>query len=341
MSKVREAAEKHRAKTMIKRPDADVGDVKTFTQDNRVAAKYNVTEIDPKTGRLVEKPYGVQVGKEVVNPRDIEKLSLSELDILMKRLNKSLRYINNLDPKYKDIFNQLKTVRDAYIAKLPKSRGKKFFQKMSDLSVAREDLGIDRVSSLRTDVDAARKVNTISELLGKSSDSARNKKEMVYKHLKKADPKFGKDVQTRGEKLEDLKDILGMEDIRTQNIKGLLGAATTLVGKGSNVAGMTRHGTGKAATKVKDVFVGTYKSLKEASPEKLQGLASAIEQKGGAGLTYANQLRKAATSDGKGKQALLHGLYQQPAFRETIRDLNPFAEDEEYRTDYKRLDDIE
>lgn len=346
MAKVREGAEKARARASIRRPDAEIGDVETFTKDGRVAAKFDVTELDPKTRRFVDKPKGVQIGKEELDMRDVKSLKVRELEELMKSLDSSFKKSSDIPPEAKMVLRELRELRDKAISELPyevkaykklnniknlnkKVKSTKDTKKMSDLILAREELGIDKILSKRGDADAARKVDKIRQLIGESSDAARFTKDRMYKNLKAADSRFGKDVEARGRQLEDLKDILGMEDIRTQNIKGLAGAASTLVGKGANVAGMTRYGVGKAAKASKELLLKPYEMFKKYSPEQLTKLADSVESVGGAGIDYANQLRKAATGDGKTKTALLHGLYQQPGFREVMSRINIFDEEED------------
>ena len=50
-------------------------------------------------------------------------------------------------------------------------------------------------------------------------------------------------------------------------------------------------------------------------------MAQQLESKGGAAVNFATQLMKAATKDNRLRTAVLFGLYQQPAFRETLRKL--------------------
>lgn len=340
MAKVREAAEKHRAKAVIKKPNAEIGDVETFTQDNRVGAKYDVTKLDPKTRRLVDKPEGVQIGEELTDTRDVRNLSIEGLEKLIKDFRSSMfKTERAATPEARKLQAQLYSLREDALSNLSpdlkKSQARKLaklrndYKRLSKLMEAREDLGVDKILSGSSDADAARKVDKIRELIGQSSDASKYKKDRVYGALKKVDRKFGTEIESRGQQLEDLKDILGMEDIRTQNIKGLAGAASALVGKGANIAGMARYGAGKAATAGKDVLLKPYELIKKYGPQQLTDLAESMERAGGAGAEYANQLRKAAMGDGKTKTAILHGLYQQPGFRETMKRVNIFSEDEE------------
>jgi cell division septum initiation protein DivIVA len=338
MAKAREAAEKHRAKAVIKNPNAEIGDVETFTQDNRVGAKYDVTKLDPKTRRLVDKPEGVQIGEELTDTRDVRNLSVSDLEKLIKDFRASMfKSERAATPEARQLQAKLYSLREDFFTNPPAGMKKRDLRKLaklkndydrlSRLTVAREDLGIDKILSSRSDSDAARKVDKIRELIGQTSDSAQFKKDRIYSGLKKVDRKFGTEIESRGKQLEDLKDVLGMEDIRTQNIKGLAGAATTLVGKGANIAGRARYVAGKAATAGKDVLLKPYELIKKYGPQQLTDLAESMERTGGVGVEYANQLRKAATGDGKTKTAILHGLYQQPGFRESMRRLNVFDEE--------------
>lgn len=340
MAKAREAAEKHRAKAVLKNPNAEIGDVQTLTQDNRVAAQYDVTKLDPKTRRLVDKPQGQQVGNEVISSRDPKNLSIGDLEELIKDFRASMfKSERAATPEARNLQRKLYSLREDALTNLPpdlkKSDARKLaklkndYKRLSKLIEAREDLGVDRILSGSSDADAKRKVDRIRKLLGQSSDSAKIDKERVYDSLKQVDRRFGKDIQARGEQLEELKNTLGMEDIRTQSFKGLAGAAATLVGKGANIAGMARYGAGKAATAGKDVLLKPYELIKKYGPQQLTDLAESMERAGGAGAEYANQLRKAAMGDGKTKTAILHGLYQQPGFRETMKRVNIFSEDEE------------
>lgn len=329
LTKLKTAAAKHRAKAGILEPNAELGDVETLVQDGKLAAKYDKTTLDPKTRRLVDKPQGVQVGKEPLDQRDISNLTLRELQEMIEDLRASSTKTEKLDPEFRKLQAQLYKLREEASKKLPKKKIATQYKKMSDLLAAAEELGIDKVKSGRSDVDTKRKIDSIRQLIGQTSDSAQFKKERAYSMLKSADRRFGKEIESRGQQLEELKDIVGMEDIRTISPRGLLGSLSAAAGKVGNIAGEATFATKKGGKALQEAVKKGYESLRSATPEALEGLAGQLEQKGGAAATYANTLRKAATKDGRAKQAILHGLYQQPAFRETVKEFNPFFEDEE------------
>lgn len=329
LAKVVDAVEKHRVKTMITKPTADIGDIDTFIQDGRAGAKYDITKLDPKTGRIVDIPSGVKVGDRVLDQRDITNLSLRELQNLIDDFRASMGKTKDLTPEARKLQAQLYKLREEASKKLGRKTVATKYKKMSDLLTAAEEFGIDKMKSGRSDIDASRKVDEIRKLIGQTSDSAQFKKERAYKMLKGADRKFGKDIESRGRQLEELKDIVGMEDIRTISPKGLLGSLSAAAGKAGNVAGEGVYAAKKVGKALQDAVNKGYAALRKATPETLEGLATQLEQKGGGAVAYANQLRKAATQDGRARQAILHGLYQQPAFRETVKEFNPFFEGEE------------
>lgn len=329
LAKLKTAAEKHRAKAGIVKPDAELGDVETLVQDGKLAAKYDKTTLDPKTRRLVDKPQGVQVGKEPLDQKDISNLTLRELQEMIEDLRASRTKTEKLDPEFRKLQAQLYKIREEASKKLPRKKIATQYKKMSDLLAAAEEFGVDKVKSGRSDVDAKRKIDSIRQLIGQTSDSAQFKKERAYGMLKSADRRFGKEIESRGQQLEELKDIVGMEDIRTISPRGLLGSLSAAAGKVGNIAGEATFAAKKGGKALQEAVKKGYESLRSATPEALEGLAGQLEQKGGAAATYANTLRKAATKDGRARQAILHGLYQQPAFRETVKEFNPFFEDEE------------
>lgn len=295
--------------------------------------------VDLGSGKLIR-----ETAKEVPFKTDIDpkNLNFNEAERLKNVLNQYSSFAQSPEIKDKDVirtFTELAKNLDtkikgsfevgdvkADIYKINRALDK-FGVDFSDVLSGNVQIKDDVVNKLRKDlfmegrkrgIDYEQAFKELSEATKGGFDDVQNEREIINDYLKNIaaiDTKGGDSVFTK---------------------KGLLSSATGSIG---NVAGV-------GAKKAQDVTQSIAKkatSIVKTPAEKLtkgftnltknndtaRQLAERLQTSGKAGQEYANALLKAADLPERSRNAVMYGLYQQPAFRKMVDDLNFFKDEDE------------
>lgn len=142
--------------------------------------------------------------------------------------------------------------------------------------------------------------------------------------LSEVDEDLAKAISKESDFVSDIAGFARQSDAEgSVSPKALLGTAQKLIALPGNLAG-------KGARKISEEKAKALKNLKDLTPEKVDTLTSSLRQQfGETAEPYINQLNKAFNAPGQRKNALLYGIYQQPAFREMLERTGRVMLDEE------------
>lgn len=159
-------------------------------------------------------------------------------------------------------------------------------------------------------------------------------------YLGMADDSAIKGMQDKSDFLTRLTKVTGQYDAEgSGNITtAVLGSVQKGLAKVSNVAGFATKAVGKEAQHAKKAM---YDLIKDSSPENIQELASALSSKFSEKATpFINQLQKAATAPAQRRNALISGVYQQPAFRKMLQELGGSLLMQEREVEEEKLNEV-
>jgi hypothetical protein len=241
---------------------------------------------------------------------DINKLTIKEADDLLPQIYQLTEDKNPLiAQKAKQLYGSLRT-------KIGEFGG---------ISEAKEGLeAIYKPIAKNLNVDVAelnspnkfirdQAVADLEKRLIQSSESSRVDKRLLGESLEKYAPE-AKNLMDDLEMLKQARAATfgkGRIDVTQSNI------LTKAAAVGGNIAGV---GAGK--------LTRFGKSLMGKNPDQLQQIATKLASSNKLGQTYAKSLAEIANSNQRGKEALLFTLTQQPGFRQAMRDIGEYIEEE-------------
>lgn len=314
----------------------DTGEVEL--EDVDVIERF-VTDVTPSVPRVDWRRKGQEViarisdrvsGKELAKIRgvmneasNLDDLSFSEAQSLLSNINAYTGPNAKIDNN--EVKGLMKLLASKVKTKIEKSvEGLKGGESLSrlkgrykELTAAQKELGI-KPGDITQDEKSALKAARIK--LSGIGETSQIGKETLFERMKAAGIKPTGKMQERTSFLDDVRRITGDSEgnvkIHRANI------VTQGASGGANIVGKGVRAVGKGMEAGKTYIKNNYQSLLDASPEKISNIAEKLVQKGGAAANYASQLMKAATKDDRLRTAVLFGLYQQPGFREIIRQQN-------------------
>jgi hypothetical protein len=249
---------------------------------------------------------------------DLENLKLSELDEIISNVGRKA-YPKGEEsaavPHARDLYAKLREISNDAIndSSLPDKN-----KKLKNLFDALESLDIkprDFFSGRETVKDMVE--NKIQQkLIASPLSTGDNKMNNFLKYLTRADEELAKKIGKQSEFASDIaKFVKASEGEGSVSIKSVAGPVQKILAKAGNIVGSGARAISKAK---KDTFNG----IKAFTPDKIQDLSSELSNKfGNKAMPYINQLNKAVNAPSQRKNALMYGIYQQPAFRKMLKQL--------------------
>jgi hypothetical protein len=295
---------------------------KTLTPSNKqevesfknLLRKEYLGEVDFKevVGKLSAKPGKFTVSELLNRPDfDIDRLTIKEADDLLPQIYQMTEDKNPIiAEKAKQLYGVLRTKVGNFGGISEAKEGLEAIYK----PIAK-NLNVD-VAELNSANKFIRDQATadLEKRLIQSSESSRVDKRLLGEALEKYAPE-GKKLMDDLEMFKQARAATfgkGRIDVTQSNI------LTKAAAVGGNIAGI---GAGK--------LTGFGKSLIAKTPEQVQQIATKLSQSSNKlGQAYAKPLMDAASSNQRGREALLFTLTQQPGFRQAMQDIGEYIDEE-------------
>lgn len=286
---------------------------------------------------IIQRPYeqpkklltqGTLVESEVpMKQYDLDSLKLSELDEIISKVG--TRAYDGTDdaavPYAKQLYASLRELSNDAMqeSSLPEKNKKlkALFDGLESLDIKPKDF----FSSRETIQDAVE--NKIqSKLIASPLSTSDNKMKNFLKYLARADEDLARKITKESDFASDIaKFAKQSEGEGSVSLKAAAGPIQKILAKVGNIAG---SGVKQLQSTRKEVV----DRLKDITPEQAQELnRMVVEKYGQTAAPFVNQINKAVMAQGQRKNALMYGIYQQPAFRKMLEGLgrNIVGEDEE------------
>ena len=265
---------------------------------------------------------------------DLDSMKLSELDeIITKVGNKAYEGADDSTvPFAKTLYSKLRELsNDAFEGSSLPDKNKKLKALFDGL----ESLGIkpkDFFSKRETVQDAVEK-KIVEKLKAAPLSGSDIDMQNFLKYLHRADSTLAKNIGKESKFASDIaKFITASEGEGSVSLKAAAGPVQKIFAKAGNLAGFGAREVSKTKTAIFD-------KIKSYTPETVQELTGELSQKFGQKATpYINQLTKAVNSPSQRKNALMYGIYQQPAFKKMLEGIGSFGLNEE-KEDYVTKND--
>lgn len=201
---------------------------------------------------------------------------------------------------------------------------RKINKDISNLLTAKKRIGLDKTI---TDFDKESAQKSMAKFIAGIGDkNPISDKNLVLQRLRKVDPKMADEIT---QELNDLRRQYELSakqqgSANTTNfLHAIWGSVNSVWNKAFNTLGQASTAPFKVASSaskgVKSSLANKSLNIVEASPAQIQGVINKIQEGGNkASSLYLEPLKKAMKSKPRTKQAILYGLYQQPAFRELV-----------------------
>lgn len=166
-------------------------------------------------------------------------------------------------------------------------------------------------------------VDAIRRLILGSGDASEINQERFFQYLQEASSEFQAPAE-RAQFLNEALELAKNLDVdRTVSFKGLIGSAQGVVAKAGSFVGKLSKSLRDASDKVGDTLTKSAKTLIDITDDDLRDLITSFHAKYNKNTEpFIRPLRQALNaSNNRSKQAIMYGLYQQPAFRQILRDL--------------------
>jgi lysozyme len=286
---------------------------------------------------IVDRPYeqprkiltqGTLTESEVpMKQYDLDSLKLSELDEIISKVG-TRAYEGTDDaavPYAKQLYASLRELSNDAMqeSSLPEKNKKlkALFDGLESLDIKPKDF----FSSRETIQDAVE--NKIqSKLIASPLSTSDNKMKNFLKYLARADEDLARNITKESDFASDIaKFAKQSEGEGSVSLKAAAGPIQKILAKVGNIAG---SGVKSVANTKKQALDG----LRNMTPEDVLELGTMMSEKYGENASsFINQLNNAVNSPGQRKNALMYGIYQQPAFRKMLEGLgrNIVGEDED------------
>lgn len=309
----------------------ELGQIADFTDPASYDDLGRVTTLDQNTGKVMSSkiPTGTNTPIKYIETTIEsfpEQMRSSELHSYVKRAGNIIGGAR--DPHAKKVATVLKKeIEDLRqismnssseeLSNALKEANRRFtnVQELSEILPA--DLITKRGEQHNKAIDTVAKFLRKAEIDGMSGDDLRDSIKRFNTRLTQIDPVFAKKFMANSEiiaKKYELNQVTGQTF--GFNIGTARGAGVRL----GSAVGAAEQSASKRMNKAMS-------KLTEATPQSLTNIASMLEKKGS---VFAEAMNQAATNNNmKSKNAMLFGLYQQPAFREEVKDIGLFVLDED------------
>lgn len=263
---------------------------------------------------------------------DLDDMSLSQMEDLISEVN---RHTGDVSSKAKSPVEQVarnlaKNLRSLSNAAFERGPVTKEGQSLASSNIKMHEIFTAlKKGNVKGDVLTNRpvirdeQVDAIRKLVLGSGDASEINRERFFEYLQKASKEFDAPAD-RAQFLNDaLKLAKNLDVDRTVSLKGLVGSAQGIVAKAGSFVGKISKGLRDASSKTSEHLRDSAKVMVEITPDEINELISTLYAKyEGKVSPFIGPLKQAAaTPNNSSKQAIMYGLYQQPAFRQTLRQL--------------------
>lgn len=295
--------------------------------------------VDPETGREVAMFQDAGKGKihaivgEETSILNAEKLTTTQANKLKNLMN---RY-SKLSKKgeYPDEVKEAATKAATMINDKINGAGDKIGsdiselnRKMSNIMTAKERIGLSENNV--TAIDKEDSLKAMAKFVaGIGDNNPVSDKNLVIQRLRKSDPKLAEQLSAELDDLRRQYELMKPSEAMTpsNSVRALMGTVNGVWNKAWNTLGQTMSAPFRAVEKGRQAtqryLANKTLEFVEASPAQMQGLINKIKESGNRAYgIYAAPIQRALQSKTRTKQAILYGLYQQPAFREMVDSLH-------------------
>ena len=283
---------------------------------------------------------------------DIDNMSLKEAEAFLSNLNNytGIRgrtpLIDNstviiraraLAGKVRDHIN--KAISDAGGSAIERRDMSRTLAGMDKLGIQKHKInkyvteGLDAEGNKLTNVEFNDNVDNLKKEILNQGESSKIDRDRAFQYFKEGKVDKATELESKVNELNNLKNIVSKQKGGgggggTLNT-GFLGTARSLIGRGSNIAGLQVNDAGKivsniqksAANKLTKMSTGLNNLIKLGGPD-IENIANQLQSKGEVASQYIGPLMKAAASNRQSRAAIMVGLYQQPAFRTIVKSIN-------------------
>lgn len=273
---------------------------------------------------VIERPYeqpkklltqGTLAESEVpLKKYDLDQVKLSELDEIISKVG-SRAYQGTDDaavPFAKSLYASLREMsNDAFQnSSLPEKNKqlKSLFDALESLDIKPKDF----FSSRETVQDMVE--NKIQQkLIAGPLSTSDNKMKNFLKYLARTDEDLARKITKESDFASDIaKFAKQSEGEGSVSLKAAAGPVQKILANVGNVAGL---GTRSLSNNKKEAF----DYIKSLTPDNVQEFSQVLTNEfGEKAMPFINQINKAVNAPGQRKNALMYGIYQQPAFREML-----------------------
>lgn len=254
-------------------------------------------------------------GEVPLKQYDLQNMTMSELEEVIRKVGQ--RGFEQTDdastPFARELYGRLRKMSNEALesSSLPE-RNRKLKQMFNSL----ESLGIepnDFFSSQETVRDAVQQKIANKIASGGATDFSMDN---FFKYLRRADSKIADQLESKSRFAKDLSKYIQQSDAAgSVSFKSLLGPAQKAVAKVGTIPGSVVKNAGEAKRAI-------FKRMGDMTPDEVLELGTQLgELYGDKASPFINALRKVAEAEGPRRNALMYGMYQQPAFRKMLEDV--------------------
>lgn len=281
----------------------DQKELSQFIDDLRNMSKS--TELHPSLSK----------GEVPIKQYDLENLKLSETDEILKKIgNKaypegsgdaSTNYARDVYARLRELSNE---ATESSTLPEKNKKLKALFDGLESLGIKSKDF-FSKQEVVRDRVEKKIQQKLTSSPLSSSDSDMRN----FLKYLGRADEELSEEIAGKSKFASDLsKFVRQSEGEGSVSLKSAAGPVQKIVAKGGNIFGsLNKSG--------RDFSSDFYNKMIDMTPDNAVKFGEELaSQFGDKATPYVNQLVKAAGSPAQRKNALMYGIYQQPAFRKML-----------------------
>lgn len=293
---------------------------------------------DPSSGRNValtedlgSGKVAAKIGDVVPEGKDLSNMSIEEIDDIIAMINLETGVAKqsgaSSDPalqRLRRLAGDLRNKSNDAISKTGAGddviKARKAY---SDVSEAEAILGINAPQSMRKDVNQQLMVKDLGKAFGIQGGFSNRQDTKIAQEL--LGETLSPETLNQSNFLQKVNTLVGRNEGSDNITKASL--YSQFIGKVPNVAGRGVKAVQDAPKKLIADMNKRVMKLAENS-ESMTKLAQSLQGAGKAGQEYSNALLKAAELPERSRNAVMYGLYQQPAFREMVKQYNPFDDGE-------------
>lgn len=249
---------------------------------------------------------------------DLDNLKVSEADEILRKIGE--RAYGTQDdaavPYAKELYGKLRELsNDAMQSSSLPEKNKKLkalFDGLESLGIKPKDF-FSKQEVIRDQVEKKIQQKLTASPLSAGDSDMKN----FLKYLSRADDALSEDISQKSKFASDLsKFVRQSEGEGSVSLKAAAGPVQKILAKGGNVAGAGVKSTQEFA---KDASRKIYNKMIDMTPDDAVKFGEELASEFGDKATpYINQLVKAAGSPEQRRNALMYGIYQQPAFRKML-----------------------